>query len=579
MGPREGLKGRPVRWSTMVGLLLSAAMVVACEPGDDPGSQVEGSSEMAVTLGALKSSCSASDANPVQVVDQFRVCGEAPLQLDKGGTVIRKLFDSTFGAQAGIAVDRVAANDLYEVTVVGLVGGKPKYFARSKNVSVRVDATTALEMVLAPFNDVACIDMKTVGKPTHRVFPASVRLSDGRVFVSGGFAAVTTDGGTPVLTQPQDKSWFFDPKTGTVSEGPTLTHARGAHAAIYIASQKKVVLIGGATKLPFSDNPDKLGLQYDAQNALNTIEIIDVSTKGKEQIVTGDLQMMLKRVFPVVVPLGSSEVLITGGGNWPESKSDFKEAELFNAKSNELASTVTVTDFAPRAGHTLTFVKNETISGATVEVFLAWGGTTTDHKAAFLLNTRGLEQSQPTFATAVFTSDSASFDRTYFHSMTPLEGDRFLALGGVALDGSDLSKVDATQAYLVSYSMTDGKRTLKVEEIGGFPKGRWAHTATSHDGKQVAIVGGFTGLNGDGSDQVVYFDGDTQKFSTSPQPPAFAPRGGHTATLLQDDALYLAGGIQTTADLAGTEVVLSDVYVPGNVVYCTAAKPAEGEGQ
>jgi hypothetical protein len=298
---------------------------------------------------------------------------------------------------------------------------------------------------------------------------------------------------------------------------------------------------------------------------------------GKTPTVGAEpLEMELKRVFPQVVAVGTSELVITGGGAWPDSNADYKRAEIFDASNDTLSESV-VTDFAPRALHTLTYVKKETVETATVDVYLAWGGTPTDAKAAFLVNTRGQAQSQPTFVSAVFTGDSAAFERTYFHSMTQLDGDRFLAVGGVGLEGSKLEKLDASAAYLITYKKQDGQRTLNVEALGGLPEGRWGHSATSHGGTSAAIIGGFTTLAGSGTADVVTFDLAKKAFSSTPQPPAFAPRGGHAATLLQGDGLYLAGGIQQKSDLQLPEIMLSEVFVPTTVDFCTAPAPAEGE--
>ena len=563
----------PARW---MGLAAALALVSGCDYGAGSQEQAQTSPGLTVQVGALKSSCGASDANPLQVVERFQVCGQAPIRLADGGTAVRKLFDTTVGVGSNVGIDDIRVNDLYEITAVGLVGGKPRYYGRAKNVSVRVDATTDLSMTLAPFNDAACIDSTPAGSPNHRAWPASVRLSDGRVFVTGGFAGFTTEGGKPQLTNASDKTFFFDPKDGTVTLGPTLAQGRGGHAAIYVPTEKKVILVGGASRIPFSDSPDRIGLQYDSQTVLNTIEVIDVGA-STPAVIASDIKMDVKRVFPRVALVGTGEIIITGGGEWPQANADYKTAEIFDARTDSLSTDITVIDFAPRSGHTLTFVKNEVVNGSTVEIFLAWGGTTADSKAAFLVNTRGQQQAQPTFATATFTSDSASFDRTWFHSVTPVGTDKFLILGGVSNTGNKLDRLDGGFAWLATYALKDNQRTIKVEKISGFPAGRWGHTTLSHDGTTAAVIGGFTSLTGDGAAEVVFYDAVKKAFSVSSQPAGFAPRGAHTATLLVDDSIFLAGGMQNTADLNAKEKMLTDVYVPNNVTYCTAPAPVDGE--
>lgn len=566
----------PARWTGAAALATALSLVAGCDYGSGDDGAAKTSPGLGLKVSALKSSCSASDANPLQVVERFQVCGQAPIRLAEGGTAVRKLFDTEVGVSGTVGIDDIKVNDLYEITAVGLVGGKPRYFGRAKNVSIRVDATTDLALTLAPFNDTACIDTTPAGSPNHRAWPAAVRLADGRVFVSGGFSGFSSEGGKPVLTNASDKTFFFDPKDGSVTLGPTLSEGRGGHAAIFVPSEKKVVLVGGASRVPFDDSPDRIGMQFDSQTAINTIEVIDVST-DKPSVVASDIKMDVKRVFPQVALVGTGEVIITGGGGWPQANADYKTAEIFDARTNALSDGITVVDFAPRSGHTLTFVKNEVVNGSTVEIFMVWGGTTADSKAAFLVNTRGQQDAQPTFAPATFTSDSASFDKTWFHTVTPVGADKFLVAGGVGATGNKLDRLDAGFAWLATYGTEDGQRTLKVEKLSGFPAGRWGHTTLSHDGTSAAILGGFTSLSGDGAADVVFFDTAKKAFSTGSQPAGFAPRGGHAATLLVDDSIFLAGGMQNTADLNAKELMLSDVYVPNNVSFCTAPVPAEGE--
>lgn len=558
--------------------VIPAAMVIGCDYGPDTHGTAAGDAPLAILVAPLESTCAATKPTSV---DSYRVCGQAPLELGDGSFGIRKLFDKSSGPAADLTVRKIPVNDSYEVTVVGLSGGQPAFLSRRKNVKVSVDKTTDVEMVLVPYNRSACLSLEAAGKPNHRLFSSAVELPDGRVFVTGGFTGLVPDGqGSTdkfLLASGSKGTYFIDPSTGQVSKGPELLEGRGAHSIIYIPALEKAVVLGGASELLWRPADEDLALKYDSAAGLNTVEIIDF--KQNPPTVVAGQPMMLKRVFPVVNRIGSEEIVITGGGRWPNPESDYKDAEFFNVATATIDPTILASDFVPRSGHTMTFVKNENVSGNTIEVYLLWGGSLNDPKASLLRNTRSSGKSSVTFADLDITGDVP--ERTYFHTMTALGQDRFLALGGVALDSNKkLTRLENSFAYLITYTNPGGNSpTLAISARTGFPSARIFHTATSHDGKIVTIVGGFLGLNGNASDQVAYFDADSLTFASEPQPAGgFAPRAGHVGLSLRNDALYLGGGVSAADDLTKAEQMLSELIVPGMVSYCDALVPVKGEG-
>ncbi|NUN14018.1 MAG: hypothetical protein HUU55_10335 [Myxococcales bacterium] len=564
--------------SRVLSWVVLATVLFGCDYGGGTDDQAQGDTPLAIVVAPLESACAGTKAS---AVDSYRVCGQAPLELGDGTFGIRKLFDKSASPATDLFVRKIPVNDSYEVTVVGFSGGQPAFLSRRKNVKVSVDKTTDVDMVLVPYNQSACLSLDAAGKPNHRLFSAAVELPDGRVFVTGGFTGLVPDGqGSTdkfLLASGSKGTYFIDPATGQVSKGPELLEGRGAHAVVYVPALEKAVVLGGASELLWRPADADLALKYDSKAGLNTVEIIDF--KQDPPVVTQGQAMMLKRVFPVVNRIGSEEIVITGGGRWPNPESDYKDAEFFNVATSTIDPTILASDFVPRSGHTMTFVKNENVSGNTIEVYLLWGGSLNDPKASLLRNTRTSGKSSVTFADLDITGDIP--ERTYFHSMTALGQDRFLALGGVALDSNKkLTRLENSFAYLITYTNPGGNSpTLAVSARTGFPNPRIFHTATSHDGKVVTIVGGFLGLNGSATDQVAYFDADALTFASEPQPTGgFAARAGHVALSLKNDALYLGGGISAAEDLTKAEQMLSELIVPGMVRYCDALVPVKGEG-
>jgi hypothetical protein len=105
-----------------------------------------------------------------------------------------------------------------------------------------------------------------------------------------------------------------------------------------------------------------------------------------------------------------------------------------------------------------------------------------------------------------------------------------------------------------------GQAALNVQVVGGTPSmstPRSGHTATLLNNGKVLIAGGSsasaTGING--LDTAELYDPVSQTF-TAIQSTMTTPRTGHTATLLADGTVLLAGGNNSTAAMS------AEIYVP-----------------
>jgi len=521
-------------------------------------------------------------------IESFRICGEASVPTSDGSGQVVGLFDRTVSAGESVTLKDIPENTDYTVTVVGLINGEAEVFARAHDVGVLADQTRVLDMKLAPFNEVLPISVETAalgGKPSPRLFSASVLLPDGRVFVSGGFAGYE-GGDDPRLTAASERTFFFDPSTGAFIEGPLLEAARGGHAMVYVPALQHVVVIGGAAALDWSPETGKLALGFAQGVSLGSsgIEVVDLSGENPT-VISGVASLSPPRVFPKAVLLGSEEVVITGGGNWHELDPgfDYKKGLIFNAKTRTFDNGFPPEDNVVRVAHSLNSVgtflpSSQDSSVVAIDVHLLWGGTRTATAASMLKHTRKTNGTANTdFASIALEGDTP--ERTFFHAVAPLSDERFLITGGIAADEADeLSRMDPF-AYLVQYlNDADGER-LVVQAQPGLGGGRVFHSAISPDGVRAAVIGGFADpVGATSAELIVGFEvGETggSFLTTIAQPEGgFAPRAGTSVAIMANDALHLFGGVSdVTAQLVGTgQFVFNDVLVPSTTHYCEAPK-------
>ena len=519
-------------------------------------------------------------------VESYRICGEATVQASDGSGETVRLFDRTVSAGESVTLKDIPANSDYSVTVVGLAGGAPELFGRAHDVSVLADQTRVVDMRLAPYNEVLPISVDKAalgGKPSPRLFSASVLLPDGRVFVSGGFAGYE-GGDDPRLTAASDRTFFFDPATGEFIEGPLLEAARGGHAMVYVPSLQQVVVIGGAAALDWSPETGDLALGFAQGVSLGSsgIEIVDLSGENPT-VLSGVASLNPPRVFPQAVLLGAEEVVITGGGNWHELDPGFeyKKGLIFNAKTQTFDTGFPPEDNVVRVAHSMnsvgTFLPTSADSSVVaIDVHLLWGGTRTGTAASLLKHTRKTNGTANTdFASIALEGDTP--ERTFFHATAPLSGERFLVTGGIAADENEELSRMLGFAYLLSYvNDADGER-LVVEAQPGLGDGRIFHTATSPDGIRAAVLGGFgdpVGSTAPSSGVGFALSGSGGSFLTSTEQPegGLVPRAGASVAVMGTDALHLFGGVSdVTSELVGTGLIVhNDVLVPSTTHFCEA---------
>ncbi|MBJ6723243.1 kelch repeat-containing protein [Geomesophilobacter sediminis] len=349
----------------------------------------------------------------------------------------------------------------------------------------------------------------TVPAGEYRVTPSKGNSAfaplDNSFAVSGADVGAVDFALAPTMAGPNINKWI---QTGS------LIYKRARHTATLLQNGK--VLVAGGEYFVF--------LSYTMRASA---EIYDPATGA--WIQTGSLNY--KRSEHTATLLKDGRVLVAGGHNSPSLLiwSTHASAELYDPKTGKWAETASLA--YDRYGHTATLLqdgrvlvaggKDEISTGATAEIY--------DPK------------------TDKWTQTGSLNHKRYHHTATLLQDGKVLVAGG---DSGD---------FLASAEIYD-PATGKWTDTGSLPYTSSQHTATLLQDGRVLVAGGITaagGLNGGTAhttSSAETYDPATGKWT---QTGSLAdPRGQHTATLLQDGKVLVAGGL--TYSLSGS----AEIYDP-----------------
>jgi N-acetylneuraminic acid mutarotase len=294
---------------------------------------------------------------------------------------------------------------------------------------------------------------------------------------------------------------------------------RGHHTETLLANGK-VLMAGGATR-------DKLCL-----GGITSAELYDPSTKSFTK--TGSLSA--RRYAHTATALLDGKVLVAGGfgsgfdcedvGEAPQSS-----AELYNPSTGTFQTTRGMA--VARSGHTATRLPDG-------KVLIIGGGDEGGGTLPFFgSGAVSAEMYDPTVA--AFTSTGSMATARFGHTATLLANGKVLVVGGFA---SYSSEPTATAEI---YDPTTGH----FGPTGKMMTPRAGHTATRLVDGRILITGGFntTLINGElgVSATAELYNPDTGSFSSTGQ--MALTRNGHTATLLPNGTVLVAGGGSPTAEV------------------------------
>lgn len=378
-------------------------------------------------------------------------------------------------------------------------------------------------------------------------------LATGQVLIAGGLS------GNKTLQTAE----VIDPATHIFTSLGNMQVARNQHTATLLADGK-VLLAAGSTDAVY----------------LNSAEIFDPSNNSFS--LAGTLAVARKSHTETLLPSG--QVLITGGKT---ESADSRSAELFNPGTRQFSSTGSMVDV--RSLHTATLLNNGTVliaagrKGATplntAEIYnpqtglftstgsleiqrkrhranLLTNGTVMVEGGASLSNGDPVDEGTPT--AEVYNPRSGLWTRVQDMHIGRTEHDATLLLDGNVLVTGGLSGFDTSDLY------NSPRRTFS--EVAGVIEPRQRHTAVllsnpawgSLVGKVLIIGGAATGNSAFGGisralDSVEMYDPVTRQITSFGT--MTATRQNHTATMLQDGRILVAGGVDSPVFSGTAELV------------------------
>jgi WD40 repeat protein len=327
-----------------------------------------------------------------------------------------------------------------------------------------------------------------------RTFHTATLLPDGKVLVTGGRSTETLSLSSAEL---------YDPAKGTWSPTGSLNVPRVGHTATLLANGKVLVVGGDA-----STTPPSFGRN-------GTAELYDPGTGTWS--FTGD--MIGARCCQTATLLDDGKVLVAGGFNLD----NVKTAELYDPVTGTWSMTGSLNN--ARYWHTATLLQDG-------RVLVARGSD--DGDLASTLSSAELYDP----VTGTWSAAASSGAGSVFHTATLLTDGKVLVVGGntggIGGDG------------VLAMSELFDPATGNWSEAGSLAAERYSHTATLLPTGDVLVAGGQDQQNH--YPHLTYEDlGIAESYDPSARTWArtgslLSARSGHTATLLPDGRVLIAGG-------------------------------------
>jgi hypothetical protein len=232
-------------------------------------------------------------------------------------------------------------------------------------------------------------------------------------------------------------------------------------------------------------------------------------------------------------PCNDKRVLVTGGLD--VNGNALLSAELYDPTTGTFAPTTGIMQFV-HAAHTATLLSNGKV------LIAGWGPATA-------------ELFDP--STETFKATGSMLEARVSHTATLLKNGKVLIAGGI--QGASPAVTVLAEAEL--YDPVTGSFS---QTLGHLANARQVHTASLLSDGKVLIAGGLLDNAGTATATAELFDPTSQLF-TGTSGSLNTPRGFHTATVLDDGTVLLAGGISGVGPLSSAEL-----YDPSAETFSTA---------
>ena len=385
------------------------------------------------------------------------------------------------------------------------------------------DTAPLTYLALAELYDPATGKFSQIGSMALPRYGATATLLlDGRVLIAGSLLFKAK---LPLQGNLQGYSAeLYDPATGKFTMTGSMSVDRENHTATLLPDGR-VLVTGGETVR--TKNLIVVGVH--ASGILASADVYDPAT-GKFSS-TGS--MTEARQSQTATRLSDGRVLIAGGDD--SSRNSLASAELYDPKTGKFSPTGAIA--RARDSHAASLLSDGLvlIAGGCL-----WGPNGCD-------NTASAELYDP--ATGKFSPTGAMAGTRIFHTATVLSNGLVLITGGAGASDT-----------LASAELYDSKNG-KFSPTGSMTTARSSHTATLLLKGRVLITGGFDNQHPELMyDSAELYDPANGTFSSAGS--MTHGRGGHTATLLSDGRVLIAGGLDVNGAGAGAGLNSAELYQP-----------------
>jgi hypothetical protein len=510
--------------------------------------------------------CNASGSDPFTEISAFRVIAFS----ESDGR--EKTFDQTYGFSGGqgLGVEDVPEGTDVELTVLGYSGGDaPGWYARAGGLVVSAGATTSVDMVLSRFGGFSCPNPGT--EYTSRIFASTTAIGDGLYFISGGLTEKEQD--DFLAGAGSDAAWIYDSTTGQVASlASKMNVGRGAHAAIYTsdAAYSRVTLYGGTSKLSFiSDDLDGMGWTWADADGLDSIEVYEWvtgsdPTEGAFRTELTDVKMPIARVFPTADKISPDGLtMVCGGAPWDRVMPGYEQCDVLDSLPSDGGTPRFILSNNNPVERQMAGAASAVVESDQVTRLLFAGGSRTGNSLQLYTSSTAQKDG---VGGAFRGPDGVTLilPNVHFGALAALNDGRFVLTGGANWNGSSFDPLTSGNAWTLELFNTSPLQIV-INAISSFDVGRMFHGMAAPAGEALMVSGGFssaTKLEATGSVRFLSPSGFVAPPETEE---AFAPRGGFSTTLLDNDSLLLVGGMNSDAVLGDGQAGNLEVYAPSNI--------------
>ncbi len=556
-------------------LLLGGILLTGCGPqGGGLALQIY-FTQPAAPAGTLRGEDPLQEGQTPPNITDFRICVSAE---DMGKPKCKNFNLTDYEKKKKARIDGLPVGADRKVTFQGynFANLEVHWCGEVQGIAVKKDQTTKVSMFIS-----GCSDFTGVRNQMgfRRVFHTATKLPDGRVLIAGGFYEATgvdslCPGGLCVHLTATPSVDIYSPLTGSFdpASGLELNHARGLHTATPLPDGR-IFIAGGCEKalwrVDFPDGPAEI-IEVDDGGwgtAGSSAEIIDPLAGTVEDLTE---PLPTSRAFHGDALLPNGDVLLLGGMG-PASNQALDSMVRYSPSSGTFEET----------DHAMTVARQGMLVvpwGS--DSLLLWGGNHPPGAGAgTFAEILEVENDAVYLKVPGFVTNEPSLGLSSFYSAgARLRSGQILVTGGALTDQAMFEELTEPRV-LQNYRRLDmNSETITQPVNPAVTMGHLFafHTATLLKDGRVLVAGGVTSVPAlnwfcDPQEKALFYDPEEEEDT------AFVieqiggnsvmlcePRAGHTATELDDGTILLVGGFNGKGTVGISDT--AEVYNPASRV-------------